>query len=155
MRKVVVTVEFDLDQLQGYTDEYLAHLWHVCQANPAEYGDRGACGMAEAVKFEIVRRWLQSAPVGLYNHQMRSTNLREAQEARDERRRAEAVALVDGASDMDPADMALLGWSLTLPAISVDREAALARVVDVLGSVELAAQVTKTSLGFFVWAKPR
>lgn len=153
MRKVAVTVEFDLDQLQGCTDEYLAQLWHVCQANPAEYGDRGACGMVEAVRFEIVRRWLGVAPVGLYNHQLRSANLREAQEAGDARRMAEAVALVDGASDMQPADIALLGWSVLC--VLPGRNHALAEVVDVLGDAERAIQVVKTGAGYYIWTKPR
>ena len=71
MRKVCVAVEFDLDLLESYTDSDLAALHHVCQANPAEYGDDEVCRAAEAVKFEIVRRWLKSAPVELYNHQGR------------------------------------------------------------------------------------
>lgn len=155
MRKVAVTVEFDLDQLQWYADEFLAQLWHVCQANPAEHGDRGACEAVEAVKLEIVHRWLRVVPVELHNHQGRPGRVVWGKAGGEELRWNEAVALVDGAGDMQPADMALLGWSLSLPAVSLGREAALARVVDVLGNAELAAQVTKTSLGFFVWTKPR
>jgi hypothetical protein len=69
MREIKVAITFDLDQLRHYTDEFLVQLWHVCQANPAEFGDRRACMAAECVKVEIVRRWLATAPVGLYAHQ--------------------------------------------------------------------------------------
>jgi hypothetical protein len=69
MREIKVAITFDLDQLRTYTDEFLAQLWHVCQANPAVFGDRDACTAAECVKFEIARRWLVKAPVELYTHQ--------------------------------------------------------------------------------------
>jgi hypothetical protein len=69
MREMKVTITFDLDQLRHYTDAFLAQLWHVCQANPAVFGDRDACTAAECVKSEITRRWLVKAPVELYTHQ--------------------------------------------------------------------------------------
>ncbi len=68
MREKTITVNFDLDQLARYTDEYLALLYHVCQANPAEFGDRDACEVAEVVRLEIVHRWIAAAPVSLYHH---------------------------------------------------------------------------------------
>lgn len=76
MRVVEITISFDRDRVGGYTDEFLAQLWHVCQANPADIGDAAAIDAAEAVKSEIVRRWLKQAPVALFNHQARHLRCR-------------------------------------------------------------------------------
>lgn len=69
--KTAITIAVDTDSLSGYTDSYIAQLWHVAQANPAPHGDRDACALAGALGFEIIRRWLASAPVELYHHQAR------------------------------------------------------------------------------------
>lgn len=150
---VAVTVEFDLGQLEGYTDSYLALLWHVCQANPAEFGDRAACEAAEMLKLEIVRRRLKVAPVELHNHQGRHVELQERPFERLARRRAEAERLVDGASDMQATDMALLGWSLVLA--DVNLKEAIAEVMDALGDAERQVEVTKSCTGYYVWTRLR
>lgn len=67
--KLRIAFDLDSDRLPHYTDEHLAQLWHIAQANPAPYGDRDACRFAEGVGREIVRRWLAAAPVALWTHQ--------------------------------------------------------------------------------------
>lgn len=67
--KTTITFEIDPDNLQSYTDDYLAAYWHVSQANPASFGDKAACLLAESIKTEIVRRWLSLNPPMLYSHQ--------------------------------------------------------------------------------------
>lgn len=67
--KTAITISIDTDSLDNVTDSHLHALWHIAQANPAPMGDRDACDLARAVSVEIVRRWLQNAPVELYAHQ--------------------------------------------------------------------------------------
>ena len=69
--KTVITITVDTDSLSGYTDSYIAQLWHVAQANPAPHGDRDACDLVANLSFEIIHRWLARAPVELYSHQPR------------------------------------------------------------------------------------
>lgn len=149
--KVAVTVEFDLEQLRSYEDGYLALLWHVCQANPAPVGDRAACGAVEALKLEIVRRWLKVAPVDLYNHQWRHAADQTLQEARWEQRWQQAMTLVNGASDMSLTDMALLGWALVRA--DVNLEPAVQEVVDALGDADVLVEVTKSCTGYYIWTR--
>jgi hypothetical protein len=66
--KTTVTFNVDTESLGGYTDSYLVQLHHIAQANPAAFGDKDACALADAVKDEIVRRWLNEAPVELWSH---------------------------------------------------------------------------------------
>jgi hypothetical protein len=66
-----ITIDFDLNQLPGYTDEFLATLWQVAQANPAPHGDYHAGEIASKVGVEIIRRWLKAAPAEMYHHQQR------------------------------------------------------------------------------------
>ncbi|WOI43763.1 hypothetical protein [Acidovorax sp. BLS4] len=66
-----ITFEINRDNLAGYTDEYLAQLWHISQANPAPFGDRAACEFAEHVARECVRRFVSGVPLALWNHQGR------------------------------------------------------------------------------------
>lgn len=66
--KQTVTIEVDLSVLGGCTDEHLAMLWHVAQANPAPFADKDACELVERLTFEIVRRWLGKVPPSLYTH---------------------------------------------------------------------------------------
>ena len=66
--KTTVTFNVDTESLGGYTDSYLVQLHHIAQANPAAFGDKDACALADAVKDEIVRRWLTETPVDLWNH---------------------------------------------------------------------------------------
>lgn len=68
--KTTITFEVDTDRLRAYTDEYLAQLWHISQANPAPFGDREACRLAEQVGREIIARWLRGVPPALWTHQV-------------------------------------------------------------------------------------
>jgi hypothetical protein len=66
-----ITITIDAAQLSRYTDEHLAALWHVAQANPAPIEDRDAGEVAENIGREIIRRWLASTPPELWRHQGR------------------------------------------------------------------------------------
>jgi hypothetical protein len=66
-----IMIAFDTDSLQDYSDQFLATLWHVAQANPAPITDRDAGDTAEAIGREIIRRWMERVPVALWNHQGR------------------------------------------------------------------------------------
>jgi len=68
MSEYCVTIKFDTARLQNYTDEHLAQLWHLCQANPAPTGDKDAGLMTAHVGAEIVRRWLTEQAPSLYCH---------------------------------------------------------------------------------------
>ena len=67
--KTSVTFDIDTDALDGYTDDHLASLWHVAQANPAPISNKDASQLAGAIGFEIVKRWLKDVPAPLYHHQ--------------------------------------------------------------------------------------
>jgi hypothetical protein len=72
MTKTAITIEFDMDNLGRYEDSYLATLWHVAQANPADgFESNEPNEIAERIGREIIRRWLSKAPVELYHHQGR------------------------------------------------------------------------------------
>lgn len=65
-----ISITFQLHNLTGYTDEYLAMLWHLAQANPADGFEHSEPGeIAEKIGREIIHRWLQAAPVALWHHQ--------------------------------------------------------------------------------------
>lgn len=66
-----ITFEVDADKLPHYSDQHLAALWHVSQANPAPFGDRKACDFAEQVGREIIRRFVLQTGPELWNHQGR------------------------------------------------------------------------------------
>lgn len=66
--KTTVSLTIDTDDLPHIEDEALAIYWHVSQINPAPFGDIDACGLAEALRTEILRRWLREAPVPLHAH---------------------------------------------------------------------------------------
>lgn len=70
--KTVITIEIDMDGLNGYTDEHIAMLWHVAQANPAPHGDQQAGQLVEAIGFEITKRWLKAQSPSVYHHQPKS-----------------------------------------------------------------------------------
>ncbi|RYF02353.1 MAG: hypothetical protein EOO32_00075 [Comamonadaceae bacterium] len=80
---VCTTITFKVhhDRLQGYTDEHLASLWHIAQANPAPYGDRDACDFAEQVGREIIRRFVAQTGPELWNHQGRHATRVQAEAA--------------------------------------------------------------------------
>lgn len=67
--KCTITIEIDTQGLDSYTDEYLAELWHIAQANPKPFGNKEACELVREIGTEIIRRWLVSMPVPLHHHQ--------------------------------------------------------------------------------------
>jgi len=67
--KTAVTVVIDTDDLRSLEDRALAAYWHVAQINPAPFGDPDACKLADDLRAEILRRWLQAAPVDIFSHQ--------------------------------------------------------------------------------------
>lgn len=69
--KTSITFDIETDKLAGYTDQYLAQLWHIAQANPAPITDRDAGELAETIGREIIKRWLQNSPADLWSHQGR------------------------------------------------------------------------------------
>lgn len=72
MTQRTITIEFDDHALGGYDDKHLAALWHLAQANPDDGFEHRAPGeIAVRIGFEIIRRWLATAPVELYRHQGR------------------------------------------------------------------------------------
>jgi hypothetical protein len=71
--ETTIGITFDVHHLPSYSDEFLATLWRVAQANPAPHGDYLAGEVASKVGFEIIRRWLGKAPVEMYRHQQRDS----------------------------------------------------------------------------------
>lgn len=69
MAATTITFAVDGSDLGRFNDGHLAQLWHIAQANPAPYGDRTACMLAEEIGREIIRRWLGSVPPELWRHQ--------------------------------------------------------------------------------------
>lgn len=67
--KTTITIAIDTHGLQHLEDSAVASFWHVAQINPAPFGDLDACGVAEALRTEIVRRWLASVAPPLHGHQ--------------------------------------------------------------------------------------
>lgn len=71
-----VTFEIDPSGLPHIADSHLHAMWHVAQANPAPVGDREAGRLVAAITAEIVRRWLQAAPVDLHHHRPEDSHWR-------------------------------------------------------------------------------
>jgi hypothetical protein len=69
MTRHIVSIEIDEAFLSGYSDSFLATLWHVAQANPASIDDPDAGELAERIGREIIRRWLREVPPELWHHQ--------------------------------------------------------------------------------------
>lgn len=69
--QVNITFELDTARLPHCTDNHLAQLWHLAQANPAPFGDVQACRFTEEVRREIIRRFLVATPPELWHHQGR------------------------------------------------------------------------------------
>lgn len=78
MAITTITFQVDTAKLSHFEDAYLAQLWYIAQANPAEFGDMSAHDFAEQVGREIVRRWLAATPPELWNHQGRHAAARAA-----------------------------------------------------------------------------
>lgn len=68
MKPASITVSVDIANLPSFTDDYLASLWHVSQINPAPFGDEAACELADAIRTEMIRRWLAAVPAPLHSH---------------------------------------------------------------------------------------
>jgi len=68
-----INIQFQIDDssLEHWTDQYLAQLWHIAQANPAPFGDSAACDFAERVGREIIRRFVSNQTPELWHHQAR------------------------------------------------------------------------------------
>ncbi|GLS13634.1 hypothetical protein [Hydrogenophaga electricum] len=66
--KTTITFEIDTQGLDGYTDEYIAQLWHIAQANPEPWCNKEACELVGKVGTEIIRRWLTAMPPPLHHH---------------------------------------------------------------------------------------
>jgi hypothetical protein len=66
--KTTITFEIDTSRLIGMTDEQLACLWHIAQANPAPYGDRDAGRLVRSLNTEIVTRWLAGQTPRMHTH---------------------------------------------------------------------------------------
>jgi hypothetical protein len=71
MSEHAITFKIDTDRLPDFTDEHLAALWHIAQANPADIRDKGAGELAERIGREIIRRFLATTPPALWHHQGR------------------------------------------------------------------------------------
>ena len=84
--KTTITFEIDTDRLAGYTDEHLAELWYIAQANPKPIEDRDASDLAEHIGREIIRRWIRETPLPLWNHQGRHAPRMELAALRDQLR---------------------------------------------------------------------
>lgn len=69
--ETTISISFDKDALQNYTDGHLAALWHVAQANPAPIEDHDAGEIAESIGREIIRRFLARTSPELWRHQGR------------------------------------------------------------------------------------
>ena len=90
-----ITFEVDPRNLEGYTDEYVAQLWHISQANPAPFGDRTACEFAEHVGREIIRRFVTAQRPALWVHQGRHLDLATRLAGQDHGSPAQAPARTD------------------------------------------------------------
>lgn len=69
-----ITLEFDAQGLSGYTDEFLAALWHASQAQSKPFGDKETCETVEQVGREIIRRFLTNTSPALWHFQGRHIN---------------------------------------------------------------------------------
>lgn len=68
--KASITFEIDTDGLRNFNDRYLASLWHIAQANPADpFQDRDAGFLAERIGREIIRRFVAQIEPELWHHQ--------------------------------------------------------------------------------------
>lgn len=71
MPATTITILFNDDHLASYTDQHLAFLWHVAQANPAPHGDKRAGEVVERIGREIIRRFVRGVEPELWHHQGR------------------------------------------------------------------------------------
>lgn len=69
-----INIKFEIDigagALEHYNDHYLATLWHIAQANPADpFENKEAGEFAERVGREIIRRFVSQTGPELWHHQ--------------------------------------------------------------------------------------
>jgi len=69
MNKHTITLDIDTDTLKHLEDAVLVSYWHAAQINPAPFGDRDACRLAEDIGREIIRRFVAASTPLLWNHQ--------------------------------------------------------------------------------------
>ena len=67
--RVSITPDANVDDVDGYSDTYLAAVWHAAQAAPGKYGDQVAARVVQKVGFAIIRRWLAGVAPEIYRHQ--------------------------------------------------------------------------------------
>ena len=68
--KATITFEIDTNDLSHVNDRYLAALWHIAQANPADsFASPEAGLLAETIGREIIKRWLSNTSPELWHHQ--------------------------------------------------------------------------------------
>lgn len=67
--KKAFTFVIDTDNVSSLSDEYLAACWYRAQFLPVEYGDHDACEVVRAIGVEIIKRWMQSQPVPMFQVQ--------------------------------------------------------------------------------------
>lgn len=70
--KTSITIEIDINNLSTLTDQRLAQLWHIAQANPADgFASQEPGETAEHIGREIIRRFLKNTEPELWHHQGR------------------------------------------------------------------------------------
>lgn len=70
--KASITITFDTESLQSYTDQHMAALWHISQANQQDgFENREPGELAEKIGREIIRRFLAQTGPELWAHQGR------------------------------------------------------------------------------------
>lgn len=76
--KALITITFDSAELNIYTDQHLASLWHVAQVNPADGFSSPEPGeLAEKIGREIIRRFLAITQPPLWKHQGRHFHIQQ------------------------------------------------------------------------------
>lgn len=69
--KTALLLSIDTASLSTLEDSCIHALWHVSQLNPAPLGDKDAGTLVAALTFEILTRWLRSAPTEMHAHTVR------------------------------------------------------------------------------------
>lgn len=64
-----ITIKIDTEGIRGYTDQYVATLWHIAQANPEDgYESPWPGKLVEEIGSEIIRRFVTRTEPELYHH---------------------------------------------------------------------------------------
>lgn len=60
---MTITLQFDPERLDSYSDDHLVALWHANEASAAPYGDAQAETVGDSLAREMARRFvLKTAP---------------------------------------------------------------------------------------------